>query len=107
MVQAGGEPAGMTGAEADRRAALAAGDAAAAAAAEAALLAALLGAQFGAARVDPDRGFVLVDVRAPRCSLPPAAHRQAHHACTSCGRAGWSPGCSSSMPERREKPCKP
>ncbi len=53
----------MAGAEAARRAALAAGDAAAAAAAEAALLAALLGAQFGTARVDPELGFVLVDVR--------------------------------------------
>jgi hypothetical protein len=96
MVQAGGEPAGMTGAEADRRAALAAGDAAAAAAAEAVLLAALLGAQFGAARVDPERGFVLVDVRAPPRSLP-AAHRRAHQAWTSCGGAGWGAGRLSSM----------
>ena len=64
-LQAGGEPAGMAGAEAARRAALAAGDGASASAAEAALLAALLGAQFGAARVDPELGFVLVDVRLP------------------------------------------
>ncbi|KAK9822187.1 hypothetical protein WJX81_008406 [Elliptochloris bilobata] len=75
ILQAGGEPAGMPGAEAARRAALAAGDAAGAAAAEAALLAALLSAQFGAARVDSELGFVLVDADGRVAAVDPRSGR--------------------------------
>jgi hypothetical protein len=52
----------MSEAEAERRAALAAGDLERAAAAEVALLAGMLGAQFGAAHVEAEQGLIMVEV---------------------------------------------
>ena len=54
----------MSEAEAERRAALTAGELDRAAAAEVALLAGMLGAQFGTAHVEAEQGLIMVQVSA-------------------------------------------
>ena len=55
LLQASGQPPGMSEVEAERLKAIQAGDMEAAAHAELGILTALLSAQFGPARVDPDQ----------------------------------------------------
>jgi cleavage and polyadenylation specificity factor subunit 3 len=62
VLQAAGQPPGISQVEIARHKALQAGDAVGAAKAEMGLMAALLGAQFGTAEVDHDQGVIFVDV---------------------------------------------
>lgn len=62
VLQAAGQPPGVSEAEVARHNALQAGDAEGAAQAEVGLTVALLGAQFGPARVDTEQGIIFVDV---------------------------------------------
>ena len=57
----------MSEAEAERRAALTAGELDRAAAAEVALLAGMLGVQFGTAHVEAEQGLIMVQVSVAPC----------------------------------------